>query len=297
MIRSNPVTSPARSREAVVAVRAARPPAPPTTTCQQTRAARSPFVQQRAEAEDVAPRVGWFSRRLLRRHVRERAHHAPGAALATTSASRRRGRPRGRRAAQLRQAEVEHLDGAVLPDHDVGGLEVAMDDPVRVRGRQRVGHRDPDAERSPSRMPLTRISSSRLFRARTPSRGNRSRRSTRFIDRDDVRMVEGGGGLGFALEPPALLVGDPASWEYLDGDLAREAADRARDRPLPCRRPAAARESRTDRGGCRAAASSRSENPSRWTSYAAEVIVHVPLSISDRPEGVWWKGNPIIEPP
>ena len=48
---------------------------------------------------------------------------------------------------QLRQAEVEHLDDAVRRHHDVAGLEVAVDDAARVRGGERVGERDRDAQR------------------------------------------------------------------------------------------------------------------------------------------------------
>ena len=40
---------------------------------------------------------------------------------------------------RLRQAEVEHLDDAVGRDLDVGGLEVAMDDALLVRGVERIG--------------------------------------------------------------------------------------------------------------------------------------------------------------
>ena len=48
---------------------------------------------------------------------------------------------------ELREAEVEHLDVAVAPDHHVLRLDVAVDDPGVVRGGQRGGHlrRDPDA--------------------------------------------------------------------------------------------------------------------------------------------------------
>jgi len=37
------------------------------------------------------------------------------------------------------QAEVEHLHRAIRADLDVGGLQVAMDDPLLVRGFQRLG--------------------------------------------------------------------------------------------------------------------------------------------------------------
>jgi hypothetical protein len=46
---------------------------------------------------------------------------------------------RGRRLDRLRQSEVEHLDGAVGTDLDVGRLEVSMHDAEIVRRFQRVG--------------------------------------------------------------------------------------------------------------------------------------------------------------
>ena len=47
---------------------------------------------------------------------------------------------------RLRESEVEHLDAAVGADLDVGGLEIAMDDALIVRGLERFSdlprHRD-----------------------------------------------------------------------------------------------------------------------------------------------------------
>ena len=76
-------------------------------------------------------------------------------------------RPRERRGAveRLREAEVEHLHGAVGPDLDVRGLEIAMHDAALVRGLERVGDlpRDRAALRragiGPCGDPLARASS------------------------------------------------------------------------------------------------------------------------------------------
>ena len=46
----------------------------------------------------------------------------------------------GPRVHRLREAEVEHLHRAVGADLDVGGLEVAVDDPLLVRRLERLGH-------------------------------------------------------------------------------------------------------------------------------------------------------------
>ena len=73
---------------------------------------------------------------------------APGA-LSADVAPLRHGLPSSgvvSSATQFRQAEVEHLHGAVVADHDVGRLQIAMDDAARVRGRQRVGDGNGDAQ-------------------------------------------------------------------------------------------------------------------------------------------------------
>ena len=48
-------------------------------------------------------------------------------------------RPRGRRGIErFREPEIEHLHRAVVPDFDVGRLEVAVNDALFVRGLERV---------------------------------------------------------------------------------------------------------------------------------------------------------------
>src|SRR4051794_31288962 len=46
-------------------------------------------------------------------------------------------RSRWRRIERLRRSEVEHFDRAVLAHFDVGGLQIAMDDPAIMRGFER----------------------------------------------------------------------------------------------------------------------------------------------------------------
>ena len=101
--------------------------------------AREHLVEDRAEGEDVAAGVGLPPAHLLGRHVADRPEDHS-----------RLGRGRRRRQVrlllpallgvrQLREAEVEDLDPAVLRDEEVLGLQVPMDDPLLVGGGEAVG--------------------------------------------------------------------------------------------------------------------------------------------------------------
>ena len=122
----------------------------------------SPFKDSGKDLRGGAPAKGSPAREHLVEHAPEgphvgardrRARRAParGSCRPRVPSNRARvGRSRGRRVAaggascrssirRLREAEVEHLDDAVGPDHDVGGLQVAMDDALLVSGLERVG--------------------------------------------------------------------------------------------------------------------------------------------------------------
>src|SRR5260370_34725080 len=99
--------------------------------------ARSELVEDQAQGEDVGLHAGLAGNELLRRHIRNR------------STSCRIGRAGGRRVALARgacrvevglvrgqtpgQAEVEDLDQSAVRQHDVGRLQVAMEDAKVVR--------------------------------------------------------------------------------------------------------------------------------------------------------------------
>ena len=94
------------------------------------------LVEQDAEREDVGAAVDRKPLRLLGRHVGDGADDAAvlGDGLRL---------PRGAVAlvgvvAQLREAEVEHLDPPVRGEHHVLGLEVAVEDALAVGGGDRV---------------------------------------------------------------------------------------------------------------------------------------------------------------
>jgi hypothetical protein len=95
------------------------------------RAARQHLVEQHADAVEVARRPDRQAETLLGRHVARRADDE--ARLGRGVRARHLGRGRQ----HLGDAEVEHAD-AVLVEHDVRGLEVAVDDAERVGFRQHV---------------------------------------------------------------------------------------------------------------------------------------------------------------
>lgn len=96
------------------------------------------LVEHAAERVQIGTAVARSTERELGRHVRRRTEH-----LAHVG-HRRRGAVRRDR---LREPEVEHFDvvAPVRQQHDVGGLEVAMDDLQRVRALERVADLHADA--------------------------------------------------------------------------------------------------------------------------------------------------------
>ena len=160
--------------------------------------------------------------RLLGRHVRDRAQHSAFAGLQGA---------RGRAAVllghrELGQAEVEDLGAPVRGHQDVFGLEVAMHDPLLVRGGQRVRHLRADRQQ--------------------PSGGEGALREQRahgrpvhqlhhdvvmlaghaeVVDGHDVRVVEGGSGPCLPLQPrDARGVSSQRFRQRLQGDIAAQAS-------------------------------------------------------------------------
>ena len=83
------------------------------------------FIEDAAERINIGARVGGLAFALLRRHVRQRAHHHTAASETIVAF------PGG-------QSEVENL-GARFRQHDVAGLQIAMDDPALMRVGEGVG--------------------------------------------------------------------------------------------------------------------------------------------------------------
>ena len=106
-------------------------------------AAGQHLVEHAPERPDVGSVVDRLTARLLRTHIRRRAEHASvRRAVERAGASEwHRGLLRDR----FRQAEVEHFRAQIVRQaqpslqHDVGRLQVAVDDRFLVRGDERVG--------------------------------------------------------------------------------------------------------------------------------------------------------------
>ena len=98
--------------------------------------ARQHFVHHYTKRPDVRALVGWPSLCLLRGHVRRCAQDGSNRRRAHGQGGRVRriAIVRGQRLHGFRQAEIQNLDDAFGSDLDVGGLQVAMDDVLLMRG-------------------------------------------------------------------------------------------------------------------------------------------------------------------
>ena len=161
--------------------------------------ARQQLVQHGAEAEDIRSHVGGFTLRLLGRHVRRSAKHRAG------------NRPRrivGSLGQNLRESEVEQLRAA-RRHHDVGRLEVAVQDALRVRGVQRVGHLRGDLQHLTQRHRTVQRRPVDVFHDEIPGPD--------VVKHADVRVVQRGDGASLLLEALAVR-----AIECFDRDRAAE---------------------------------------------------------------------------
>ena len=109
------------------------------------------FVEDAAQREDVAARVGRLPGDLLRGHVADGSDYHPRLGVRGRLAERS---GVGSEWILLGQAEIEDLHLAVCGDENIGRLEVAMNDPLRVRGGQPIRHRGSDLRRLSPRQRL-----------------------------------------------------------------------------------------------------------------------------------------------
>ena len=113
---------------------------------------------------------------------------------------------------------------AVHGDHDVRGLQVAVDDAFVVGAGECFGHLGGELQRAGERKGLSLQQIAELL-ALDELHGDESG-AVRFVDLEDggdVRMVERGGRLGLLDEaPPPFLVGDQFRRQHLESHLAIE---------------------------------------------------------------------------
>ena len=122
-----------------------------------------------------------------------------------------------------RQAEVHHAYGAVLRDHHVLRLEVAVDDARRVRRRQSASGGEEDVQDLPASCAarraqplLDRLPVDQLHRDE-----HAVAERAGVVDGDDVRVREAGDGARLAEQPRATLAGAAVEPLHdLEGDAA-----------------------------------------------------------------------------
>jgi hypothetical protein len=124
---------------------------------------------------------------------------------------------------QLREPEVEELR-ARTSQHDVRGLEVAMDDTMAMSCVQRIGDLRGDAQRLIElQAPLFEASGERLAVEQRHDDEVRAPRLTDVEDAADVGVIEAGDHARLALEPDAGVGVAGDVWrQQLDGDAAIE---------------------------------------------------------------------------
>ena len=187
------------------------------------------LVEHHPERPKIGARVNRdarVARRLLRGHVGRRpqnhAHPRGGRGdRGRLPCTRIHGRGRIER---LRQPEVEHLDGAVLPHNDVGRLEIPMDDARFVRRPQGDGDLPGDRQRVVERQRALCDALGeggafdQLEHQRPDAIGLRG-----AVDLRDVRMVQGGKDPCLPLEArPTVRVGGERVGQHLQSYVAVE---------------------------------------------------------------------------
>ena len=174
------------------------------------------LVHHDAEGVQIAARVGALAAGLLRRDIVDRADRLP---LVLDDLVFQRG-----------DAEVGHLDGAVLEQHDVVGLDVAVDDAALVRVLERAGDLPGEMQRLP---PAERAAALHIHLERDPVDILHHEvfdvvRAADVVDRDDVVVGELGDRVRLREEAAAeLLVLRHLRPHDLHGDLTVEAVIRS----------------------------------------------------------------------
>ncbi len=134
-------------------------------------AANQHVVKDQTEGVDVSPLIDRQSLRLLGRHVLDRADDGAGHGAADEQGSRRRrlmppaAAAPGRIGRRASDAEIHDRRLVIGADHDVGGLQIAVDDARVVRRHQAGGDAASDVERTLHRKLLVSLENRREVRA------------------------------------------------------------------------------------------------------------------------------------
>ena len=155
---------------------------------------------------------------LLGRQVADRAHYQT------------RGREHGERdpgvgaAVGSGKTEIENLDPLVTSDEDVFRFDVAMDDALRVRGRQRLGHLGTELSGfAPRQRAAGKPSPQRLAFEQLHDRKRLIADECQLVNREDAGMRERRHRTRLALEAAAhVRIGGQMLREDLDRDVALE---------------------------------------------------------------------------
>ena len=171
------------------------------------------LIGQDADGEHVGAKIERPPLDVLGRHVRRRAEQLPGHRHALL-------------VDDLRDAEVGELDEPVVADHDVLGLDVAMDDAELVRVLERARHLAGDHLRDLGER-QRRVGEEVLERAAVDELGDDvalGRVGPRVIENlEDVLVAQLGDGVRLALQPRArLCLAGEVRVQHLDRDLAIE---------------------------------------------------------------------------
>jgi hypothetical protein len=170
------------------------------------------LVEHATEAVEVTAAVGVVAAgRLLRAHVQGRADAQSGLCQPRSAG----------RADSARDAEVGYAR-MTAREHDVLGLDVAVDDVVAVRVRERIGDLARDLERVIDRQLLLACEpvSQRTALDVRHDVVEEAVRFARIVERQDVRVIETGRDLDLAQEPVRPEHGREIRLEDLDGDRA-----------------------------------------------------------------------------
>ncbi len=205
------------------------------------------FVQHGAERKKIAARVEFLAANLFGRHVGDGAHSGPGAGEHILRIACGVGRSSHRftyaRAARVRrqqfcQAEIENFRVAAAGDEKVGGLDVAMNDALGVRGVQRVGDFDADVEQA---FHFQRAAVHGVLQRGAVEKFHGDEGFAVFfadiVDGANAGMVQRGGGLRFALKTPeGLLVARNFRGQEISARRNGAGACLPLCKPRPCRR-------------------------------------------------------------